>query len=124
LDNVQPEQLKICPHGKVAFIKSLIIQNLSFTEGHIWQILSILRKRSGFHVRAAAGGIGIIRRINLSVQCFEKFSNMVFTTMPNPVTNSGIRDTHHRGGAADAKFGGELVIVGIKPILKCWMKLN
>ena len=28
------------PNGKVGFIKSLIIQNLSFTEGHIWQILS------------------------------------------------------------------------------------
>ena len=44
---------------------------------------------------------------------------MVFTTMPNPVTNSGIRDTHHRGGVADAKSGGESFIAGIKPTPHC-----
>jgi hypothetical protein len=43
--------------------------------------------------------------------------------MPNPVANSGIRDTHQRGGVADAKSGGASFFAGIKPALVCWMKL-
>ena len=112
------------PPRKVAFIKSLIIQNLSFTEGHIWQILFLLRARSGVHAHSATGVTGIFCCVNLSVQCFEKFSNMVFTTMPNPATSSGIRNTHLRRGVADARSGGELFIVGITPTVKYWMVLN
>src|ERR1035441_10275723 len=57
--------------------------------------------RSGFQCHAAFRSIILIRRVKFSVQFFHKLCIMPFTTMPNPTTNSGIRDNHTRGVVAD-----------------------
>jgi hypothetical protein len=37
------------------------------------------------------------------VQFVEKLTIMDFTTMPKPVTRSGIRDNHHHGVVANSR---------------------